>query len=292
MKKIRPAKRSDREEILAFCVNTFSWGDYIDRVWDYWYRNGRLLVVEAGGMKIAMSHVAMCPDGRGMWLEGIRVHPDYRRSRIATELIAKMIHYGRQRDARQASAIVDVTNVASQRMMEKNGFAVISRWAYYNAGGRPKRSESEARLATIDELNDIWHYLQNSEIYHLSAKRYVKSWHWYALDRKALKNFIKEKHVILAGRPIDGVAIINRHGYWDRTNILQIVYLDAASDSALGHLVSFTTNLYLDGEFEEFQLVCHDSKRLTSFIEKFMIKDEEQFLLYNKVFTAKATPTQ
>ena len=120
----------------------------------------------------------------------------------------------------------------------------------------------------------------------------MKSWHWYALDKKALRDFIREQRVIVTGGPVNGVAIINRHGYWDRTNILQIVYLDAASACPLRHLVSFVTNAYLDGRFEGLQLVCHDSKRLTSFIEKFMIKEEEQFLLYNKVFTAKHTSTQ
>ncbi|HUG96696.1 MAG TPA: GNAT family N-acetyltransferase [Nitrososphaera sp.] len=290
--RIRPARSSDRKEILGFCVNMFSWGDYIDRVWDYWFRSGLLLVVEDGGRKIAMSHVAMCPDGKGMWLEGVRVHPDYRRSNIATDLIAKMIQYGLQKGARQASAIVDVTNVASQRMMEKNGFEIVSRWAYYVAGGRPRRKKSAARLATADELNDVWRYLQNSEIYRLSAKRYVKSWHWYALDKKALRNFIKEKSVVVTGLPIDGVAIINRRGYWDRANTMQIVYLDSASPRSLRHLVSFATNLYLDGGFGELQIVCHDSRRLTSLIEKSMIKDEEQFLLYNKVFTARAAPSR
>jgi ribosomal protein S18 acetylase RimI-like enzyme len=282
--KIRAARKSDKEEILSFCVNTFSWGDYIDRVWDRWFRSGRLLVVEDTGSKIGMSHVAICPDSKSMWLEGVRVRPDYRRSRIATKLIAEMVRYGLQKGAVQASAIVDVTNVASQRMMEKNGFAIVSRWAYYSADGRPRRRKSEARLAAAGEHDDIWQYLQNSEIYFLSAKRYVKSWHWYPLDRKALRNFIREKRVIVTGRPVDGVVIINRQGYWDKTDILQIVYLDAASARPLSHLVSFVTNIYLDGEFEGLQLVCHNSRRLTSFIEKFMVKDEEQFLLYSKVF--------
>jgi hypothetical protein len=85
--------------------------------------------------------------------------------------------------------------------------------------------------------------------------------------------------------PIDGVAIINKHGYWDRTNILQIVYLDIASVSSLHHLVSFITNLYLDGKFDSLQLVCYNSKQVTSFIDKFVIKEEELFLLYNKQFT-------
>jgi GNAT superfamily N-acetyltransferase len=290
--KIRIAKSSDREEILSFCVNTFSWGDYIDRVWDYWFHTGRLLVVEEGGRKIAMSHMAVCPDEKSVWLEGVRVHPDYRRSKVATRLLEKMIEYGRKKGARQASAIVDMTNTASQCMVEKNGFQIISRWAYYSAGGRPRRKKSCARLATASDLAGIWQYLQGSDIYRLSAKRYVKSWHWYALDRKALRDFVREKGVIVAGEPIAGVALINRRGYWDRKSVLQIVYLDAPSKGPLLHLVSFATNLYLDGGFEELQIVCHDSKRLTSFIEKSMIRDEEQFLLYNKVFTAKAVPSQ
>jgi N-acetylglutamate synthase-like GNAT family acetyltransferase len=290
--RIRPAKKSDKEEILSFCVNTFSWGDYIDRVWDYWLKSGLLLVVEDSGRKIAMSHVAICPNSKAMWLEGVRVHPDYRRSKIATQLLAKMIQYGRGKGAVQASAIVDVTNVTSQRMMKKNGFSVVSRWAYYSASVRPRRSRSAAMLATIGELDEIWEYLQHSKIYNLSAKRYVKSWHWYALDQKALKSFVRDKSVIVAGRPVNGIAIINRHGYWHRTRVLQIVYLDAASANSLKHLVSFVTNTYLDWKFEEFQLVCHDNEKLTSFIEKFMTKDEEQFLLYNKVFTAKATPSR
>ena len=284
---IRPAEKSDKDEILSFCINTFSWGDYINRVWDYWYaeKNGQLFVVESSSEKIAMSHVAICPEGKGIWLEGIRVHPDHRRSHIATMLLAKMLEYGRRKGAREASAIVDATNLASQSMMEKNGFRVVSKWMYYNVLSILRHQESNARIANVDDIDDIWQYLQQSKIYHLSGKKYVKSWHWYTFDRRALLNFVKEERVIVTSLPIDGIAIINKHGYWDRTNILQIVYLDIASVSSLHHLVSFITNLYLDGKFDSLQLVCYNSKQVTSFIDKFVIKEEELFLLYNKQFT-------
>ncbi|HET6808250.1 MAG TPA: GNAT family N-acetyltransferase [Nitrososphaera sp.] len=286
---IRPAKKLDKDEILSFCINTFSWGDYINRVWDYWYaeKNGQLFVVESDGKKkIAMSHVAICPEGKVVWLEGIRVHPDHRRSYIATMLLTKMLEFGRRKGAREASAIVDATNFASQSMMEKNGFRVVSRWMYYNALSTPRDQESNARIANVDDIDDIWQYLQQSKIYCLSGKRYVKSWRWYMFDRRALLNFVKEERVIVTSLPIDGIAIINKHGYWDRTNILQIVYLDIASVSSLHHLVSFIMNLYLDGKFDSLQLVCYNSKQVTSFIDKFVIKEEEQFLLYNKQFTS------
>ena len=284
---IRPAKKSDKDEIINFCINTFSWGDYINRVWDYWYaeKNGQLFVVESGGEKIAMSHVAICPEGKGIWLEGIRVHPHHRRSYIATMLLAKMLEYGRRKGAREASAIVDASNFASQSMMEKNGFRIVSKWMYYNALSTPRQQESNVRIANADDIDDIWQYLQQSKIYRLSGKRYVKSWQWYTFDHRALLNFVKEERVVVTSLPIDGIAIINKRGYWDRSNILQIVYLDIASASSLRRLVSFITNLYLDGKFDSLQLVCYDSKRVTSFINKFVIKEEEeQFLLYNKQF--------
>jgi GNAT superfamily N-acetyltransferase len=286
--RIRKATRSDKEQVLSFCSNTFDWGDYIDQVWDLWRadKNGRLLVAESEGSKIAMSHVAICPDSKSAWLEGVRVHPGYRRSQVASRLIERMVQYGRQKGARQASAIVAADNVASQRMMEKNGFEVVSRWAYYSTtADGAERQKSEARLATAGDLGNIWKYLQQSSVYRLSAKRYVKSWHWYTLDRKALQNFIKDERVIVTGRPIDGVAIINKHGYWSKKNILQIIYLDPASAKSLRHLVLFVTNLYLDSKFDRLQVLSHESKSMTSFFEKFMIKEQEQFLLYNKVFT-------
>ncbi len=284
---IRPARKSDKDEILSFCTNTFSWGDYINRVWGYWYaeKNGQLFVVQSGSEKIAMSHVAICPEGKGIWLEGIRVRPDRRRSHIATMLLAKMLEYGRRKGAQEASAIVDATNFASQSMMEKNGFRVVSKWMYYNVLSTPRHQESNARIANADDIDDIWQYLQHSKIYRMSGRRYVKSWHWYMFDRTALINFVKEERVIVTSLPIDGIAIINKRGYWDRTNILQIVYLDIVSAISLRHLVSFITNLYLDGKFDSLQLICYDSKLVTSFINKFMIKEEEeQFLLYNKQF--------
>lgn len=288
MIRIRPARKSDKDEILSFCMNSFSWGDYIDRVWDYWYaeENGRLYIAESGGKKIAMSHVVLCPAGRSIWLEGVRVHPDHRRSYIATLLIAKMLEYGRLRGARQASAIVDTTNFASQRMMEKNGFKVVSKWLYYSMGGKPRRQKkSDARIANAEDICDIWKYLMQSKIYRLSAKRYAESWRWYVLNRKALQNFVKYERIIMTGQPIDGIAIINKQGYWERgANILQIVYLDSASAGSLRNLLSYITNIYLDGKFNSLQLMCHNNKRLKSLINKFMVREQVQFLLYNKQF--------
>jgi RimJ/RimL family protein N-acetyltransferase len=136
--KIRPARKSDKPQVLGFCINTFSWGDYIDQVWDHWIsdnKHGRLFVATedgALGNVVGVSHVAICPKGRSAWLEGVRVRPDCRRSGVATQLLDAMLAYASRNGAKHASAIVSSENLPSRRMIEKNGFSVVSRWVYYN----------------------------------------------------------------------------------------------------------------------------------------------------------------
>lgn len=290
MMKIRQAKSSDKKEILGFCTNTFSWGDYIDQVWDYWFsdKNGRLFVAEDEGKKIGVSHVAICPGSRAAWLEGVRVHPEYRRSKIATDLLNTMLAFAGKKGARQASAIVSSGNIPSQHMMEKNGFAEVSRWVYYSTDQKFEEEETEARLASLADLERIWSYLiQKSRIYQLSAGTYVKAWHWYPLDKGTLQKLIQEKSIAVTGSgDIDGVIIINAKGYWKRTNVLQIVYLDSESKKALKDLLAFAINVYSKGGYINMHIVCYNSKSITNMLKSFRKEENsELFLLFRKNFT-------
>ena len=44
--ELREATSSDKTQVLDFCKNTFSWGDYIAEVWDFWIKEGNLLVTD------------------------------------------------------------------------------------------------------------------------------------------------------------------------------------------------------------------------------------------------------
>jgi len=101
-----------------------------------------------------------------------------------------------------------------------------------------------ARIASLEDLNNICNYLINSPGYKLSERRYVNSWRAYFLNRKTLRHFIKEQKIIMTDDPIpDGIALFNTHGYWHRSDVLQVVYLDSVSKSSIQDLVFFLTNL-------------------------------------------------
>jgi N-acetylglutamate synthase-like GNAT family acetyltransferase len=291
--KFRFAKNTDKEDVLKFCVNTFDWGDYIDQVWDLWYSesNSALIVAEneihhTKKSVIAVSHVSLCPNRRNIWLEGIRVNPDYRRRSIATELLSKMLSYGKRQGAKEASAIVGVNNLPSQLMMEKNGFDVISKWNYYSSNNSRRYGKVNVRTATVSDIKKVWDYLKQSKIYKSSGKRHVNSWRWYSFDSDTILTNIKDGKLLIAGNDdIEGIAIINKDGYWNRNDVFQIVYLDAVSISSLYDLIVFVIMLvHSDNDrYKRIQIFSPQIRQMSSLTKELDIHNSEQFLLYRKI---------
>jgi ribosomal protein S18 acetylase RimI-like enzyme len=295
--KIRHATKSDKGEVLRFCVNTFEWGDYIDQVWDFWYsdQNGVLLVAEDDeeynihskkrSSLIAVSHASLCPNNKNVWLEGIRVHPNFRHRSVATQLLNTMISYGKEQEAEEASAIVAGNNIASQLMMESNGFAIISKWSYYIINKIPKRVDQvklRSRVVTFEDTETVRNYLIRSEVYKSSGKTYVNSWRWYSLDLSVLEDFIKHEKVLVIGNdPIEGLGIINK----DNNNTFQIVYLDASNVNVLEDLIRFAVNLIHpeDATYDRIQIFSPQRKYVSTIMEQVGLERSEQFLLYKRV---------
>ncbi len=302
--KIRRATKSDKEEVLRFCINTFEWGDYIDQVWDSWYldRSGILLVAEdeeyniprkKWSSVIAVSHVSLCPDNKRIWLEGIRVNPNYRRRSVATQLLSKMISYGKEQGAKEASAMVADTNIVSQLMMERNGFAVISKWSYYSTDNIPKRVDKvkkpRSRVATLKDTEMICNYLRRSEVYKSAGQTYVNSWRWYPLDlcSSTLTDLIKNEKVLVIGTdPIEGVAIINKDKHWNRNknNTFQIVYLDAPNVNILEDLITFIINLIHSDNalYDRVQIYSPQTTYGSLVMKEVRLERSELFLLYKR----------
>jgi N-acetylglutamate synthase-like GNAT family acetyltransferase len=315
--RFRIARKSDRDDIVSFCNDTFSWGDYIAQVLDLWYTdlNGTLFVADLGREKkiqnrkgkkidknesnsvIAVSHVAVCSNKKLIWLEGIRVHPTYRRNKIATHLIRKMLLYGKKQGAKEASAIVTTNNIASQCMLKKNGFEVTSKWTYYNVNYEINHTKRmmNVKIASSKDIDEIWNYLVNSEIYKLSGRRYVSTWRLYYLDHTSLERLIEEKRLIMIYDPlVSGIAIINNNGYWNRDDVLQICYLDSPSEVRLQNLISFIISSFVtpnkkssssshSKQFHQLEILAYHTEGLSWVMKKkFNVEESEQFLLHTR----------
>ena len=321
--KFRVATVHDKDYVLDLCKNTFSWGDYIDRVWDIWIREPDSIflvaVVNENNIEkpVAISHAILIPEKIG-WIEGIRVDPKYRSQKLATNMSLHILDYARKKGAVSSSAIVSINNEASKGLMEKLGFKVISKWSYlsikpivlppeFNNLIIDNPTTTIIKVANLKEYQAILKFLNHSDIFKASGKKFVNAWRWYDLTEDRLKMMINNRQVIIIvvnnddndhekEKKIRGIAIIDEEGYWNNQNIFQIVYIDAHSDDLLLSLVikcvEFITlkeenkneeKNYVENKYERMQIFSPSLIKDNSLIfQKFNINFSEQFLLYHK----------
>jgi len=105
--KIRDAINSDKSFVLNFCKDTFSWGDYIQDVWDYWLSEGNLLLIEKQ-CPIGMCHAFFSENQ--VWIEGIRINSNFRRHGLASKLVKHIESLAKEKHILFSFMLIDTEN--------------------------------------------------------------------------------------------------------------------------------------------------------------------------------------
>ena len=236
--EVRAARPEDREAVLAFCVSTWEWGDYIEYVWDEWLHepDGVLLVATLDGKPVGVANIRMLNETEG-WMEGMRVDPAYRQHGLATALFNAQIAEARQRGATIARLITESTNMASIRLIEKSAMHRVGVYAPYRApvlAELPRRlaGMEMPRLANASDLDEIIDYLNVSNIFPVVGGLYYSGFTAYTITSRLLETKIAAEQVYLLHKwdRLDGFALVEpREGQWGRQ--LFIGYIDGTTES-------------------------------------------------------------
>jgi GNAT superfamily N-acetyltransferase len=126
---IREARTGDRAAVAAFTESTFPWGDYVMRVYDDWLTDpaGRTLVAERAGAVVGMARAALLSPTEG-WLQGIRVHPQQRRTGIASTLLEAAAAWAAEQGALVVRLTAETWNLPARALFRKHGFGRSSSW--------------------------------------------------------------------------------------------------------------------------------------------------------------------
>src|SRR5216110_2423172 len=213
--EIRPALTEDRDTVLAFCTNTWEWGDYIERVWDNWLHNpaGRLFVATVDARPVGISHMRMLSSTE-VWLEGMRIDPEYRRMGLARALNQVMLVEAMRRGATLVRLIVEAENAPSIELIEREHMHRVGGFAPYTApplinSSQKRPMQKKVQLATPDDLNEIIDYLNVSNIFPAVGGVYYVGWAAYSITAELLETKIADQNVYLLRRwdRLDGLAI-------------------------------------------------------------------------------------
>jgi len=235
---IRKANTLDKIPVLKFCKDTFSWGDYVDQVWNFWLSEGNLFLYEKQ-FPIGICHAFYSEDQ--IWIEGIRIDPNFRRQKIASELIKHVESIGKEKNASFSYMLIDTENHMSLSMANSLNYDIFQTWNFYSLA--PK-TNSNHNVSFEKSLN------------HKSYSHYVKSWRWLPINDAALSSFYKQNNIIKSSmNGKDSLAIIIGSEHFDKTLIVTL-FSDSV-DTTL-QILSFLQNYAIDKNYERIQILTRD----------------------------------
>lgn len=219
--RVRRAKAKDRSAILAFCQDTFSWGDYIDRVWDLWMKEGMLYVLADGDVPISLGHASLSK--KQVWIEGLRVNPVFRRQGYASKVVLHIEKMAKTRNCKISRMLIAQDNTGSLSLAKSLGYSIESGWWLYYA--EPKRQKSKTRTA-----------INQHQIRNLDLQMFTESWKWHALDRQIISRLLTNKQIVICGKGT---------GIWNLSeidgDIIQVGYLQGPK-ADMQEIIRFVQN--------------------------------------------------
>ena len=262
---IRNAYDADKPYVLDFCKNTFSWGDYISDVWERWKSKGHLYVIEEDGKIVGVYNLSYSESQT--WIEGMRIHPDYRRRGLAKKML---YHAESISKVKLFRLIIESQNLPSLQLAGSLGYEIEDKWRLYSS--TPQKGPSNTRTAvSLQEVEGLF-----------TSSTYADSWQWLPLDRKTLVDLIYHKRILIssANQKVCAVGIWNR--YSDFPNVLQIGYISGSTDGIID-ILSHTRNMAHDMGCEKVQVFAQEDLQVKApFLEK-----KSLFFLMKKDLTKK-----
>jgi N-acetylglutamate synthase-like GNAT family acetyltransferase len=154
---IREAKPEDRPFIEEIARLTWGGEDYLTRVFESWVKDGHFYVLELEGKVIGTAKITFLPDKVG-WMEGLRVHPDYRGKGFGRMIQNFMLQKGEELAKEGLINALEFStyflNKESIAMAKKDGFKIVKR--YYIMGKaveeiKPSKP-SDSTIISLEEL--------------------------------------------------------------------------------------------------------------------------------------------
>ena len=246
--KIRKAKKTDKDQILSFCHHTFRWGDYIDRVWDKWLAEKNLFAIEQNGKAIGICNAGISPNQ--VWIEGIRINPDFRRKGYASRLVIEAESLARRKRLGISRMIIADNNKRSLSMAKKLGYSIEDKWWLYNLS--PKRQKTTAKIVTNAKGLDTL----------IQSSTFSESWNWFSLDNKILQKLAKQGRIIIYYKNKKPQAI----GIWNRSSrldddVMQLGYI-SGTKPGIKQIIRFMQNKGFEEKKDRVQLLVQDRIKL------------------------------
>ncbi len=190
----RPALKQDTEQVMELCSHIWDGHDYIPLVWDEWMADpeGLLGVAELNGRVAGVFKLTKFQEGE-WYMEGLRVHPDFRDRGVAAHIHNYVVETWRRMGSGVVRLITHSENVKVHRMCENSGFRRIVEFIHYRAEALEEMIDNFTE-AKLEEGDRVLNFLMESPTHALSAGLINLGWVYGNPQLNPIKEAISNKH--------------------------------------------------------------------------------------------------
>jgi GNAT superfamily N-acetyltransferase len=276
--KIRKATKADKALVVEISKNLWGGNDYLPEVWDDWVTDpkGRLITATLDGKPAGVAH-AWLQTPNIAWLEGVRVHEQYRGHGIAGKLNDSLVEWARKKGARVARLTTGVRNRASRDHLKKIGFPLWQAFQRLDST-RGLRVKPAGVSAPRGSSKQLWNWLRARPNFSETHAMYSDGWTWHPLTRQALGKLIARGHVLITTRNKQPTSCCILH---DEDKILTIGYV-TGDRREIEKLVRMARFLMFRRKREKLRVLLLSRSPLVRGLERSGFEKTARILVYEK----------
>jgi len=242
--ELREAKYSDKTQVLEFCKNTFSWGDYISDVWDKWSSEENLLVLTEKEIPVAISHGSISDEQ--VWIEGIRVHENYRRKGFASHLVLELETIAKNKNCKVSKMLIAENNQNSLNLANSLNYHLEDIWNFYSL--IPKKINYKTNVKKASNNQSIINLILSN------TSSYVRSWRWLPLSKNTINNLINENRIFYSEQDgiINAIAILKESDHFEKMLMITLVY---GNERGINDIIKYFQNFTKETDNERIQIL-------------------------------------
>ncbi|MDG6220541.1 MAG: bifunctional GNAT family N-acetyltransferase/class I SAM-dependent methyltransferase [Candidatus Thermoplasmatota archaeon] len=219
-------KASDKEEIAELSRRIWEGDDYIPWVFDAWVSDGGFYCGKLDEKIVALGKYTRHPSGV-LWLEGLRVHPDYQGKKLGREMNDLFLDMVEKIEHRVLRFMTAEVNKPSIHMAEEMGFKRTREYRYFVADkdvlasppDMPSVLDVENNTEEVLDLVRSGPYLNNDF--------YLRGWTAYPMSEGLLAEEVKAGNCYSV-RGNDGLEAVAFFYHYPPYNSLHIAFFAGA----------------------------------------------------------------
>ena len=177
-----------------------------------------------------MAHAATYDNEKMIWIEGIRVHENFRKHGIAQKMIAHFEDYARKQGFEISRMLIASENIPSLTLAQKLGYQKISKWNYFSLESKEFTQEFDVSmencLSDNQLIDDKFHF--------------IESWRWIPMTRNRLDTLNFENKILCKkiNNQTISMGIVTESQSFENTIILELLIANDIED-----IIKFPQNL-------------------------------------------------